>query len=711
MTRSSACTAPADAVSFGDGRRARGTHRGARPDANANSGQRRARAPAERVEHGAGAGPLAGARSPARAPAIRTCARATSTPGAAASACGRSPGSIYDPIYKYWFRAEWEGLEHIPHEGGALLVANHAAAIPSDAPVIMHGIEKELERPVYGLAENLLRALPVVGTHVVARRRRPRPPRQRVPAAARRPAARARLPRGHQGHRASCYRDRYKLHRFGRGGFVEIAMRSGVPVDPDRGGRRRGVDADRVEERPPREAPQHPVLPGHREHARVRSARSRRLLPRQVQAPRPAAGALRRPPRPGALLAQPGDGRGGAHPRDASRRRSTTCCAPVAACGSASADARPRHRARHVLGRPASRRSSSSVDDVEVDRRRRHARARAAARAHRVRARRLVVLDPRAHRARHAGRHDPAHAPHRRLHEDQRARAARDQRHRHHEPARGGRVSRQPGAQGRREELDARVRLELRGPVLLPRGRCHAPAAPRTSVERSLPRARRSSATSPTTTRTCSSRCCGSRTCSATTSTRRSSKALRMPGGPRDPRLRPAAAVRARGRRRRRADARHHPRRARASTTSPATAQCRGARSAAWSASAGSRCRRCSPTSRPSRCGSCGLVDLPPEMLGSLRYGRGVDNSRFKRAGFRYGYTTAGTVDAFARGLRLERAVGDSSPSTATSRTSRSSSATPPPSSATEDARCPSTSSAANASRSSRSTIPSGATR
>jgi UDP-glucose 4-epimerase len=56
------------------------------------------------------------------------------------------------------------------------------------------------------------------------------------------------------------------------------------------------------------------------------------------------------------------------------------------------------------------------------------------------------------------------------------------------------------------------------------------------------------------------------------------------------------------------------------------------------------------------------VLDLPPEMLALLRYGRGVDNSRFKETGFRYKYTTAGTVDAFARSLRLERAIGSSRP-------------------------------------------------
>ena len=57
------------------------------------------------------------------------------------------------------------------------------------------------------------------------------------------------------------------------------------------------------------------------------------------------------------------------------------------------------------------------------------------------------------------------------------------------------------------------------------------------------------------------------------------------------------------------------------------------------------------------------VIDLPPEMLSLLRYGRGVDNRRFKRTGYRYKYTTAGTVDAFARGLRLEHVIGDNQPS------------------------------------------------
>ncbi len=55
-------------------------------------------------------------------------------------------------------------------------------------------------------------------------------------------------------------------------------------------------------------------------------------------------------------------------------------------------------------------------------------------------------------------------------------------------------------------------------------------------------------------------------------------------------------------------------------------------------------------------------IELPPEMLDLLRYGRGVDNRRLKRAGFQYGYTSAGAVDSFAQASRLRRTVGDSRP-------------------------------------------------
>ena len=138
---------------------------------------------------------------------------------------------VYDPMYRLWFRAEWEGFDKIPAEGGALLVANHAGAIPSDAPAIMHGIERDLGRRVYGLADHFFKATPAVGTlwarggGVVAHQdnayRLLREQNQLVLV----------FPEGSKGP-AKTYNERYRLRRFGRGGFVEIAMRAGVPIVP-----------------------------------------------------------------------------------------------------------------------------------------------------------------------------------------------------------------------------------------------------------------------------------------------------------------------------------------------------------------------------------------------------------------------------------------------------------------------------------------------
>jgi 1-acyl-sn-glycerol-3-phosphate acyltransferase len=138
---------------------------------------------------------------------------------------------VYSPVYKHWFRVEWEGLEKIPETGGALLVCNHAAAIPSDAPVIMHGIEEELGRPVYGMADFFFRTVPWLGTAW-----------SRAGGLSAHPDNALRLlrdegqlalvfPEGTKGP-SKTYKDKYRLRRFGRGGFVEIAMRAGVPVVP-----------------------------------------------------------------------------------------------------------------------------------------------------------------------------------------------------------------------------------------------------------------------------------------------------------------------------------------------------------------------------------------------------------------------------------------------------------------------------------------------
>jgi UDP-glucose 4-epimerase len=60
--------------------------------------------------------------------------------------------------------------------------------------------------------------------------------------------------------------------------------------------------------------------------------------------------------------------------------------------------------------------------------------------------------------------------------------------------------------------------------------------------------------------------------------------------------------------------------------------------------------------------GRLGIVQLPPELLDLLRYGRGVDNRGLKQTGFEYRYTSAGAVESFVRARRLRAAVGDVRP-------------------------------------------------
>jgi 1-acyl-sn-glycerol-3-phosphate acyltransferase len=138
---------------------------------------------------------------------------------------------LYDPVYRHWFRVEWEGLEKIPDTGGALLVANHAGAVPSDAPAIMHGIETELGRPIYGLADNYFRTIPVVGTLWNRLGGLPAHPDNAYRLLREQGQLVLVFPEGAKGP-AKTYDERYRLRRFGRGGFVEIAMRAGVPVVP-----------------------------------------------------------------------------------------------------------------------------------------------------------------------------------------------------------------------------------------------------------------------------------------------------------------------------------------------------------------------------------------------------------------------------------------------------------------------------------------------
>jgi 1-acyl-sn-glycerol-3-phosphate acyltransferase len=141
--------------------------------------------------------------------------------------------TLYSFLYHYWFRCEVEGIENVPATGGALLVANHAGALPPDASMIAKAIQEEhpRPRPLHLTVEHFFKGYPFFSMFVA-----------KIGGVPAHPANVQRLlhdeqqlvlvfPEGAKGS-AKLYKDRYKLRRFGRGGFVAAAVKAGVPIVP-----------------------------------------------------------------------------------------------------------------------------------------------------------------------------------------------------------------------------------------------------------------------------------------------------------------------------------------------------------------------------------------------------------------------------------------------------------------------------------------------
>ena len=99
--------------------------------------------------------------------------------------------TVADFLYRLWFRCEVEGVEHVPAHGGALVVSNHAGALPPDAAMIAKAIKEEHPRgrPLHITVEHFFKGYPGFSMLAAEDRLRARPPGQRPPPARRRAAS------------------------------------------------------------------------------------------------------------------------------------------------------------------------------------------------------------------------------------------------------------------------------------------------------------------------------------------------------------------------------------------------------------------------------------------------------------------------------------------------------------------------------------------
>ncbi|GAA4075411.1 lysophospholipid acyltransferase family protein [Streptomyces hundungensis] len=140
--------------------------------------------------------------------------------------------SVLRPFYDKYFRVEVKGVENIPAEGGALVVANHSGTLPLDGLMMQVAVHDHhpAGRHLRLLAADLVFMLPVVNElarkagHTLACS-------EDAEALLERGEVVGVMPEGFKGI-GKPFGERYKLQRFGRGGFVSTALKTGTPIVP-----------------------------------------------------------------------------------------------------------------------------------------------------------------------------------------------------------------------------------------------------------------------------------------------------------------------------------------------------------------------------------------------------------------------------------------------------------------------------------------------
>lgn len=142
--------------------------------------------------------------------------------------------SVFHPalrwLYHHWFQVEVLGAAHLPTSGAGLVVANHAGTVALDALMLAVAVREEVKRHLRLLGADFIFRIPVLSE--LARKSGGT---LACVGDAERLLTGGELvgvfPEGLKGVGKS-YRDRYQLRRFGRGGFVSAAIRTGAPIIP-----------------------------------------------------------------------------------------------------------------------------------------------------------------------------------------------------------------------------------------------------------------------------------------------------------------------------------------------------------------------------------------------------------------------------------------------------------------------------------------------
>lgn len=152
-----------------------------------------------------------------------------SQPNLTAALAREATEKILGPIYSDWFRTEVTGQRNIPESGPALIVANHSGAFAIDALITMMAVARNSNRTLKLLGADFLFNL---GVNDLLEELDVKPARPDVAAELLTSGELVGVwPEGVRGV-AKTFEQRYRLQRFGRGGFARIAIQLGVPVIP-----------------------------------------------------------------------------------------------------------------------------------------------------------------------------------------------------------------------------------------------------------------------------------------------------------------------------------------------------------------------------------------------------------------------------------------------------------------------------------------------